>query len=346
MEEIKMSQIVYFGTYTRQASQGIYKAELDESSAVLKNVQLLIPENNPTYLAIAKSGVIYCVTKDGDMGGIAAYKPIQDGSYELINNVLEKGAPPCYVAVDERRQLVYAANYHDGIILVYKIQPNGSIELVDRVVHKGSGPHPNQVSSHVHFTNLTPENRLVVCDLGTDEVTVYDVADEGKLTLQSIFNASPGTGPRHLVFHPKKNIAYLVGELTNTIHVLNYDANTSSFEEIQSLPTLPEDYDGESSGSAVRITSDGRFVYASNRGHDSISIFSVDEQSGQLSLVDIVKTEGSVPRDFALDNTEEFVVCGHQLSDHVTLFKRDTITGKLELLSTTTEVPESVCVVF
>ncbi len=154
-----------------------------------------------------------------------------------MNAVTESGAPLCYVAVDESRQLVYGANYHKGEVNVYRILDDGGLEATDAVFHQeATGPHKNQDHAHVHYTDLTPDNRLVVCDLGTDRVYTYDVSDQGKLTIVSEFVAEPGTGPRHLVFHPaNETIAYLFGELDSTVRVLSYNKSQGSFEEKQKL---------------------------------------------------------------------------------------------------------------
>ncbi|MPM69562.1 6-phosphogluconolactonase [bioreactor metagenome] len=263
-----------------------------------------------------------------------------------MNAVTEEGAPLCYVAVDETRQLVYGANYHKGEVNVYRILDNGGIEAVESLYHQEeTGPHKNQDHAHVHYTDLTPDQRLVVCDLGTDRVYTYDVAENGKSTLAATFVAEPGTGPRHLVFHPTQPIAYLFGELDSTVSVLAYQEN-GSFEKLQKISTLPEDFTGENGGAAIRISNDGRFLYTSNRGHNSIAVFEISSNGEQLSAIQNISTEGDFPRDFALNSTNEFLVCANQNSDNLTLFTRDAQTGKLTLLQKDIYAPECVCVYF
>lgn len=297
---------------------------------------------SPTYLAKSKAENLYTVTTVDGLGGAGAY----DSTYQFLNAVTEEGAPLCYVAVDETRQLVYGANYHKGEVNVYRILDNGGIEAVESLYHQEeTGPHKNQDHAHVHYTDLTPDQRLVVCDLGTDRVYTYDVAENGKLTLAATFVAEPGTGPRHLVFHPTQPIAYLFGELDSTVSVLAYQEN-GSFEKLQKISTLPEDFTGENGGAAIRISNDGRFLYTSNRGHNSIAVFEISSNGEQLSAIQNISTEGDFPRDFALNSTNEFLVCANQNSDNLTLFTRDAQTGKLTLLQKDIYAPECVCVYF
>ena len=167
-----MKETIYFGTYTRRSSKGIYKADFDTETGQLTNLELFAAEPSPTYLAFDQQQHLYTVGSKDGFGGIAAYKT--DGT--LLNHVVEEGAPHCYVAVDEKRSLVYGANYHKGQVLVYKRQADGSLIQTDLEQHSGQDPHENQTSPHVHFTDLTPDQYLVTCDLGTDEVTTYDVS--------------------------------------------------------------------------------------------------------------------------------------------------------------------------
>lgn len=337
-----MIEKIILGTYTRRVSEGIYTIDLDTEKKELSGLTLATKEVSPTYLAKSKAENLYTVTTVDGLGGAGAY----DSTYQFLNAVTEEGAPLCYVAVDETRQLVYGANYHKGEVNVYRILDNGGIEAVESLYHQEeTGPHKNQDHAHVHYTDLTPDQRLVVCDLGTDRVYTYDVAENGKLTLAATFVAEPGTGPRHLVFHLTQPIAYLFGELDSTVSVLAYQEN-GSFEKLQKISTLPEDFTGENGGAAIRISNDGRFLYTSNRGHNSIAVFEISSNGEQLSAIQNISTEGDFPRDFALNSTNEFLVCANQNSDNLTLFTRDAQTGKLTLLQKDIYAPECVFVYF
>lgn len=331
---------IYFGTYTRRDSKGIYKASFDPATGSLSQLQLTAEEPSPTYLAFDQAGHLYSVGARGEAGGIAAF----DKHFSPLNHVVEQGAPHCYVAVDETRNLVYGSNFHKGQVLVYKRLENGSLALADMDQHQGSGPHENQASAHVHFSDLTPDKFLITCDLGTDQLVTYQVSDQGKLEKIATYQASPGSGPRHIVFHPTAKIAYLICELNSTVEVLIYDG-WGQFEHLQTISTLPEDHTGFNGTAAIRITKDGKFVYGSNRGHDSIAIYRTLGDAS-LELVEIVPSQGKTPRDFTLSPDENYLVAVHQDSDNATVFKRDKETGRLTELSHDFYVPEAVCVTF
>lgn len=338
-----MRERILLGTYTRGKSKGIYSAQLDTQEKKLSDLTLEAAEVSPTYLAQSQTKNLYNVTSVDDKGGIAAY----DSSFNFLNAVTEEGAPLCYVAVDNQRQLVYGANYHKGEVNVYQILADGSLKASDAVYHdEPTGPHENQDHAHAHYANLTPDNRLAVCDLGTDCVYTYDVSADGKLTETAVFQAPAGTGPRHLVFHPNEKYAYLFGELDSTVTVLTYDAATGQFTRDNKLSTIPEDYHDFNGGAAIRITSDGKFLYVSNRGHNSLTVFAVKDNGKNLETIQNISTEGDFPRDFNLDPTEKFIVCGHQKSDNLTLFERNEQTGELTLISKDFYAPECVCVLF
>ena len=332
------------GSYTRRISEGIYHISLDTQKKELVHLTHLIKEDNPTYLDVSKKGILYSVAKEGDLGGVASYKKNNNGSYTLLNRIMVEGAPPCYVAVDDNRGVVYGANYHQGILYSYKMNDDGSLSLADKIQDNGNGPHENQEGPHVHYADLTPDNRLVVCDLGNDTVYTYDVDNQGQLTEVAKFIAAPGTGPRHLVFHPEKPIAYLFGELSSDVLVLAYDAQSGSFTELQTISTLPETHTEFNGGAAIRITKDGKFLYASNRGHNSLVVYEVANDGKTLKTLQWISVEGDFPRDFNLSKEEDFVVVANQNSDNLTLFERNKQTGLLTLLQKDVFAPEVVCV--
>ncbi|WP_165005318.1 MULTISPECIES: lactonase family protein [unclassified Enterococcus] len=338
-----MIETIILGTYTRRESEGIYTIQLDTEKEALTNLSLATKETSPTYLVKSKAGNLYTVTSIDGLGGAGAYDP----SFHFLNAVTESGAPLCYVAVDEPRQLLYGANYHKGEVNVYHILKDGELEAADAVFHQEpTGPHKNQDHAHVHYTDLTPDQRLAVCDLGTDRVYTYDVSENGKLTEKAVFIAEPGTGPRHLVFHPNNQIAYLFGELDSTVRVLSYQKEDGTFQELQKISTLPEEFTEENGGAAIRISTDGRFLYASNRGHNSIAVFAISEDGTHVERTQIISTEGDFPRDFALSSDDRYVVCANQNTDNLSLYRRHPETGSLELVQKDVYAPECVCVYF
>lgn len=342
-----MSTQLLLGTYTRRVSEGIYSAVINPVTKTLDEVSLLAKVGSPTYLDTNEDkSIIYSVVNENDTGGLVTLVKQDDGSYVRQAEVTADGAAPCYVAYDADREFVYTSNYHRGEVAVYKTDVEGNLELVDTVTHSGSSTHENQTSPHVHYSDLSPDgNFIIVCDLGTDELYTYEVSDEGKLKEVARLTVAAGTGPRHIVFNPTLDVAYLFGELSSDVIVLDYNSSTGEFTEKQTISTIPEDHTDFNGGAAIRISSDGRFVYASNRGHDSIVVYETEED-GKLKLVGYTPTEGETPRDFTLDPTEEFLVVGHQDSDNLTLFERNVEDGTLTLLQKDVEAPEVVCVAF
>ncbi|MGT2721089.1 lactonase family protein [Streptococcus porcinus] len=335
-----MKTEVYFGTYTQNQAKGIYKAQFDPKTGSLSDLDNIIQTQSPTYLALSEKGILYSIVKDGNKGGIAAFNP----TGQLINQLVSEGAPLCHIAIDERRQLVYGANYHKGEISVYHIQKNGGLQVADLVTLEGSGPHPNQKTSHAHYVGLSPDHYLMTCDLGADKIRSYAISQKGRLELITEYHSRPGSGSRHLVFHPNEKIAYLLCELSSTVEVLIYNG-CGYFERLQTIRTLPESYDGFNATAAIRISADGRFLYASNRGHDSIACFKIAKDA-QLSLLDIVPCHGKTPRDFNLSPDQDYLLVGYQDSNHVNVFRRDQQTGQLNLVDESFYLPEAVCVLF
>ena len=190
------------GTYTKKASKGIYKVTLDTAQEKITNVELAIPSQKPAYLQVGQDDRIYAIKQVDDKGGVASYS-LSDDNAKMLSDVLAAGAPPAYIGVDNKRHLLFSANYHTAKIDVFKINEDGTLTQTDSVLHEGTtGPEPEQEAPHVHYADLTPDNRLVVCDLGMDLVVVYDVSDDGKLTAVSRYKCEDGFGTRHIAFHP------------------------------------------------------------------------------------------------------------------------------------------------
>ncbi|SBO16607.1 lactonase family protein [Carnobacterium divergens] len=341
-----MKETIYLGTYTKRASEGVYQITLDTEKKQLENLTVVAKADSPTYLGLSPDyKTLYPVVKIDGKGGMASYRKNENGEFVFVNGVTAEGAPPCYVGVDATRNFLYTANYHKGEITVLQTAADGTLTLLDTVTHQGSSVHENQQTPHAHYADLTPDQHYVVaCDLGTDEVYTYSVSTEGKLTEVARFKAAPGTGPRHLVFHPNGKVAYLFGELASVVVVLSYDAATGRFKELETVPTIPENFTDFNGGAAIRLSKDGKFLYASNRGHDSIVVYEVQNDGASLKQIQLISTEGQIPRDFNLTARDEFVVVGHQESDNLTLFERDPQTGLLTLLQKDVYAPECVCV--
>lgn len=343
--------IGYIGTYTKGDSKGVYSFTLDTEAAKITEVKAVAHLENPTYLNISKDNrYLYSVMKKGDEGGVASFS-INEGSGELepINKQLLAGSSPCHVSLDSKSRFLFSANYHKGTVESYLLDSNtGSIfPPVSIIQHEGSGPDPRQEKPHTHFAGVTPDQKyLVVVELGTDCLLTYQVNEDGKLAEVSRLPLKGGSGPRHLAFHPNKKFAYIMTEFSSEVIALTYHPENGHFTEKQYISTLPINFTENNQGSAIHLSADGRFVYAGNRGHNSIAVFSVDRETGELSFVEHVSTEGDWPRDFSLDPTEKFLVASNQESSNLVLYARDEGTGKLTLLESDVVVPHPVCVKF
>lgn len=339
--------IGYAGTYTRESSEGIYRFILDTKAGTLSGVEVAAKVGSPTYLAISEDeGYLYSVAQDGDLGGVSAYEiKTETGELTKLNEQLEAGAPPCHLEV--HNQELVTGNYHEGTIDLFKVNIQGEVEAKSSSSqHEGTGPHDRQEKPHVHYTGHTPDGKyVIVADLGTDELVTYKVVND-TLEKVSTFHAKSGSGPRHIVFHPNGKTAYLLTELTTDVVVLTYDADQGIFTEKQSIRAIPADFTEVNDAGAIHISADGKFLYTSNRGHNSITVFSINEDSHELTLVEHTPTGGEWPRDFSLDPSDAFLIVANQHTGNLVLFSRDTKTGKLTQLDSEIAVPEAVCVKF
>jgi len=350
MTKTSNKYIGYIGTYTKGESKGIYSFTFDPHMAKIENIKVAAKLENPTYLAISKDKrYLYSVIKKGEDGGVAAFSISEEGTLTDINSDVIAGSPPCYVSVDSQNRYVFSANYHKGLIDSRLInQEDGSIQPVVSVIkHKGSGPDPRQEKPHSHYSELTPDEKyLAVVELGIDALITYSVEDDGTLTKANLLPLKAGSGPRHLVFHPNGKFAYIMTEFSSEVIVLTYYVKDGHFTEKQYISTLPAGFTENNQGSAIHISSDGRFIYAGNRGHNSIAVFSVNQESGELSFIEHTSTAGDWPRDFTLDPSEKFIVASNQESGNLTLFSRDENSGRLTLIQSDIAVPYPVCVKF
>ncbi|RCW71871.1 lactonase family protein [Saliterribacillus persicus] len=340
-----MKYIGYIGSYTKVESEGVHRFELDTVEKKIKNVSLAAKLDGPTYLTLSDDNkFLYAVSKEDDKGGVTAFK-VENDTLEKLNSQAQPGSAPCHVSVNKDNSLLVTANYHTEKAESYQVNADGSLEVASAVIQTGKGPHERQEKPHLHYAGFTPdENYVVVVDLGGDTITTYEVEDS-KLNKKAQLKVNPGTGPRHLVFHPTLPYAYVMTELSNEVIVLDFDEVEGTFEELQYIKTIPEDFTENNQGSAIHVSSDGKFIYAGNRGHDSIAVFKINDDH-KLELIDLTYTEGNWPRDFVLDPSEQFIVAANQESNTLALFERDSKTGKLTVLQTGIYAPEAVCVKF
>lgn len=338
----------YLGTYTKGESKGIYCFTLNTDEKKIEDIKVAAELGNPTYLAISNDNrFLYSIVKNGENGGVAAFSINETGELSFINQQLSPGAAPCYISVDAKNQYLFSANYHKGIVESHLLNRNdGSIlPAASSIKHQGRGPDPRQDKARCHYSRFTPDGKvLAVIDLGIDALITYQVHDDATLTKVKLLPLKAGSGPRHLEFHPNGRFAYLLTELSSEVIVLDYE--DGRFTEKQYISTIPEDFKENNQCSAIHISSDGRFVYAGNRGHNSIAVFSVNQGTGELSFIENTSTEGDWPRDFALDPSEKFIVAANQESGNLVLFARDEDSGRLTLMESDIAVPYPVCVKF
>lgn len=345
---------VYIGTYTLGNSKGIYQMRLNTRTGALENLGLACAVENPSFLALhPNKPVLYAV---GEMaaGGVVSAFSIEagTGSLCLLNQQSSEGKGPCHVAVSRAGQHVLCANYGGGSVAVLPIDAEGRLrEATALIQHQGSSVHPQrQQGPHAHSVTLDKAGRFVfAADLGLDKIMIYRM-DEAQGTLppnDPAFTAlKPGAGPRHFAFHPGGRFAYVVNELDNTVTAFSYDAASGKLETLHSAGTLPNDFKGENSTAEIRVHPSGRYVYCSNRGHDSIAIFGIDSASGRLTPLGHTYTRGHVPRNFNIDPSGKYLLAANQKSGTVAVFHINLDTGLLEPLGKPVEVPTPVCVLF
>lgn len=315
------------GTYTKRSSQGVYQLDLTEDN---NQLTLIANVDNPTYLTTFND-TIFTVIKDKEQGGLAV---VSNG--EVVDKHTEVGAPPCYVHYDVDRSLIYTSNYHGGFVNVYTYQPELKLKLIQKIQY-------NQ-GSKAHFVAPNPNTKeIVVCDLGLDQIHTYTVGADHTLNLKHTFDAKEKQGPRHIAFHPTLPILYAFMELSAELLVL--EDRGDRYQLLQTLSTLPLGQDAIRSGAAIRISSDGRFVYTSNRGHDSISVFQLD-LSGLASMIQNLSSEGKHPRDFNLSLDEKYVLVANMETDNLALFARNSEDGQLTLIRSDIEAYEVVNIEF
>ena len=349
--------LVYFGTYTggQSPSKGIYVSRLDTAAGTLSDPELAAEITNPSFLALHPNGrFLYAVGETGgrDGGTVSAFAIAgPDGRLRLLNQVSSRGRSPCHLAVDKTGKYVLAVNYGSGSAAAFALKEDGSLgDSTAFIQHAGASVHPKrQEGPHAHSVNLSPDNRFaVVADLGLDQVLLYRFdASKGSLAPNDppYAKVAPGSGPRHFTFHPSGRFAYVINELASTIVAFHWDARRGALAEMQTVSTLPKDFRGENYTAEVVAHPNGRFLYGSNRGHDSIAVFAVDRQ-GKLSLVEHVPTQGQFPRNFALDPSGAFLLVANQRSHNVVMFRVDSRSGRLTPAGRQIQVGAPVCVRF
>ena len=352
--------MLYVGTYKQQrpsfpeaSSKGIYAYSLDPSTGRLAYQSVINDIDNPSFLAIdSKHYTLYAVDENQmwEESLVHAFRiDPKTGNLRTLNRQLSRGTSPCYVVIDRNNQFVVVANYGSGTISLLPIGENGRLLPASDVhQHVGSGPNlARQEGPHAHCSVFDPANRyLIAVDLGIDRIMSYRLDIERERLIPNevpYLELSPGSGPRHLKFHPNGCFAYIINELDSTITALSYNAARGTFAILHTVSTLPAEFQGQSHCAELCIAPSGKFLFGSNRGHDSLAIFAIDEETGWLTAVSFQSTYGQNPRNFTIDPSGTFLLVANQDSNNIVTFRIDHGTGLLHFTHQATGVPKPVC---
>ena len=329
------SYFVYVGTYTKN----IYAYRFDAATGKLDAIGTAGETVNPSFLATDPNHrFLYAVSEaEGSVnGGVSAFSiDRKKGSLKFLNSASSAGVAPCHLAVDKTAKMLVVANYGTGGVSSYPIEHDGRLGAMSSLMeaHGSSADRERQEGPHAHEVVIAADNRfLYVPDLGLDQIRIYRLnPSEAKLapSSPSFAKEEPGSGPRHIAFSPSGGFAYVVNELKSVVTVFSHDSSTGDLKLIQTVSTLPAGYSGENAPAEIEVDKAGKFVYASNRGHDSIAVFAIDGPTGTLKQVQIVPTQGKEPRGMQIDPTGKWLLAGNQKSNQFVVFRIDARTGQL-----------------
>ena len=345
---------VYFGTYTKAGgSEGIYTAGFDEGSGKFGEPLLAAKVASPSFLTIAPSGkTLYAVSETGgaDGGRVTAFRILASGLLEKLNDQSSGGDGPCHVSLSSDGKTLAVANYGGGSVASYRIGDDGALSApVSVIQHTGSSVDPKrQKEPHAHSINFSPDGRFAyAADLGTDRIYLYAV-DPATSALKRAGETviTPGSGPRHFSFRPDGQFAYVINEMTLKVNAFRVDAASGALTEVQSLSTLPEGTDPVGSTAEVVAHPSGKFLYGSNRGHDTLVVYAIDGATGQLTWVENEPIRGKTPRNFVVSPDGKWLLAAGQQSDSVTVFAIDARTGALEFADSQIKISSPVCIRF
>jgi 6-phosphogluconolactonase len=350
------NSIGYVGTYTDGAAKGIYALKWDGAAKKFVSLGLQAEVASPSFVAVSPSHrFLYAITeraarRDGT-GSVSSYAiDPATGALKLINRVPAHGNTSAHLVVDASGKWLLVANYGSGSVASFPLHADGSVgDMADFKQHSGSSVNPHrQMGPHPHEAVMSPDNRfLLIPDLGLDKVFVYALdGASGKLTLASTADTRPGFGPRHMLFGKDGRFVYVLGEMASAVALMSYDKKTGKLTLVENIDTIPPQLTAENNSAELALSKDGRFLYATNRGHDSVTGFSINAANGKLTLVQNIPTQGKIPRGMALDPDGTHLLTGNQNSDTITVFDRDTKTGKLTFAGQMTDIPTAVCILF
>lgn len=348
------STFFYIGTYINPSSPqdpSVFLYKLTNQGE-LTQVSFSNAGKSPSYMTVSLDNEYLYVVNELDSGEVTSFKIVNEneGGLKEVNKVSSKGSAPCHISYDKSEKFLMVSNYNSGSLLVLPIDSTTGALFENKelfIQHIGTGPNKDrQLSAHAHSCFMHPSNRYAFSvDLGMDSIFLYERDNEKNILNPNpifVYKTVPGSGPRHLVFNENGDVIYLVSELDNTISVLLFDIQLKTIKRVQTLSTLPSDFKGSSGCAAVRISSDGKFVYASNRGHDSIAAFRVNDDNITLSLVSITSTNGRHPRDFNLDHSGNFLIVACRDDNVINVFRRNKDDGTIFFTGVSAKIPTPV----
>lgn len=348
--------VLYVGTYTEGLTDGIFIYSFNDRSGKLKNLNIPVKISNPSFLTISKNKkYLYAVGELSDYeeeynGGVSAFKIERNGRLTFLNHVHTRGSNPCHVSISPDGKKVCTSNYSGGNLSFFNVLPDGRLsEIVQKVQNTGFGPVADrQESSHVHSSSFDNAGKILyAADLGTDEIKVYSVSrGEGIISAYSTptIKMAAGAGPRHFDFSNDERYLYVVNELNSTVSVMQKYGG--DWKNLQNLSTLPKEYSGKNFCADIHLSPDEKFLYASNRGHNSIAVFRRDVVSGRLDMAGTFSVEGDWPRNFTIDPSGKFILVANQRSNDITVFKIDPESGKAIFTGIKVKNQSPVCLQF
>ena len=357
----EFSDKFFVGTYTRDEgwvvgkAEGIYSGEVTDDGETLAIEDLAAEVVNPSFVTISPDKKhLYAVSElgrsDESTGYIYAYNIDSDQSLDFIDRYPTNGKSPAYITLDPSGELVIAANYQGGKAILYSRDATGRLTYYGEFNHFGSGTDTGENGSHLHMIKFSPDNKFMyIPDLGNDRLWVYQYdIEQGTFTepAKHFMLMNYGDGPRHMDFRPDGKFAYVINELSSTISVFSVNSGSGNLLPVQRISTLPESFSGWNSTADIHVHPSGKFLYGSNRGHNSIASYAINEEDGTLTLIGHTSTEGEFPRNFAIHPDGDFLYAANQNTDNITVFSIDEVSGALTYTGESIEVSTPVCIAF
>ncbi len=350
----KGQYIAYVGTYTNQRptpkSKGIYAYRFDAKTGKFTSIGLAAETSSPSFLAVHPNRKFLYAANENNQGTVSAFAiDAATGMLKPLNSVSSKGSGPCHLSLDQTGKWLFAANYNNGSVASFPVNADGSLgEAISAIQHQGSSVNRSrQAGPHAHEAVVSPDNKLLFApDLGMDKVMIYQIGANGALTPNAppSIGVAPGSGPRHMAFGPKGKFIYVMTEMTDSVVAFSYDGKGGA-KEIQTISAVPADFTGQKSGAEIAVHPNGKFLYASNRNHNSVTAFTIGAK-GALAVAGNVLVPGKTPRHFAIDPTGAYLIVSNQDSDNIVVFRIDPKTGGLTPTGDALEIASPVCVVF